>query len=214
MIALPVVPDGDEAREWAERELSDPVYDVAEPTWFDRVARAVADFFGGLFGTEVDANWGPVLAVIALVVIVVVIVVAFVVWGVPRSTRRAAASRIVLFGDEEERSAAELRTAAEAHAARGEWNEAIVVGFRALARGLAERGIVETAPGATVHAFARQASAAFPTSAAALDAAADGFDDVRYLRRPGSPELYARVAGVDDDLAAARAPRTPAEALA
>ena len=28
------VPDGDDARQWAEQELSDPRYADAKPTWF------------------------------------------------------------------------------------------------------------------------------------------------------------------------------------
>ena len=45
-------PDGDEARRWAEQELADPVYAEAEPTMFDRIARAIGDFIGGLFSAE------------------------------------------------------------------------------------------------------------------------------------------------------------------
>ena len=80
--------------------------------------------------------------------------------------------------------------------------------FRALARGVAERGILEPAPGATVHAFARQAGRAFPAEDERLDAAASAFDDVRYLRRPGTAELYAVVAAADDALVAARPVRS------
>ncbi len=203
--AIPLVPDGDEARRWAERELTDPVYEAAEPNFFDRMARAVFEFFENLFNAEVDGQWGLLLALIALGILIVIVVAAIVVWGLPRSTRRIRAATGSLFGDDDERSAAELRRAAAAHAARDEWDSAIIVRFRALARGLAERGIVETPPGATVHAFARAAASAFPAHADALETAAAAFDDVRYLRRPGTPDLYARVASVDDAVAAARA---------
>ncbi|MET0811572.1 MAG: DUF4129 domain-containing protein [Microbacterium sp.] len=200
----PLIPDGDEARRWAEQELADPAYRITEPTFFDRAARAVWDFFRDLFGAEVSDDWGSILALIGAIVVVVLIVVAFLVWGVPRSTKRAPAPRAVLFGDAEERTADELRRAAASHARREEWGEAVVLRFRALARALAERGIVETPPGATVHAFARAAAPAFPDRADDLEAAARAFDDVRYLRRPGSAALYASVASVDDAIAAAR----------
>src|SRR5690606_995171 len=88
--------------------------------------------------------------------------------------------------------------------AAGDWSGAVVLRFRALARALAERGIVDPAPGATVPAFARQAARAFPDAQERLDAAAAAFDDVRYLRRPGTTELYALVAGADDVLAPSR----------
>lgn len=143
------------------------------------------------------------MSIVAAVVVAVVIVAAFLVWGVPRATGRARATR-ELFGADEQRSAAELRRDAEALAAKGEWDAAIVLRFRALARGLIERGAVDTPPGATVHAFARAAARAFPAHAGALESAAGAFDDVRYLRRPGTEELYRRIAAVDDQVSTAR----------
>lgn len=208
---IPLIPDGDEAQRWAEQELSDSTYRIAEPTFFDRAARAVWDFIASLFSGEVSGGWGATLALIAAILVVVLLVVAFAVWGVPRATRRAPARRPDLFGDVDERSADELRAAAASHASRDEWADAIIVRVRALARGLAERGIVDTAPGTTVHAFARMASRSFPDATDDLEGAAQAFDDVRYLRRPGSAELYRSVASVDDDVARAR-PRQLVEA--
>jgi len=200
----PLTPDGDEAREWAERELADPVYAAAQPTPLDRIARAIGEFFQRLFDIELQDGWGSAFALIAGIVVVVVIVAAFLVWGAPRATRRAPAAVTVLFGENDERSAAELRRAAASHARSGEWDAAIVLRFRALARGCLERGMVETPPGATVHAFARAAGRAFPGEAVALEEAAVAFDDVRYLRRPGTAALYERVAAVDDRVATTR----------
>lgn len=200
----PLTPDGDEARDWAEDELSDPVYDIAEPTPFDRIARAVGDFFASLFNPEVSGAWGSTFALVAAIVVVVVIVAAFLIWGMPRASRRAAAPAPVLFGEAEHRSAAELRAQAETHARAADWQAAIVLRFRALARGCAERGVVDLPPGATVHAFARAAGRVFPSLGGRVEQAATVFDDVRYLRRPGTAELYAVVASVDDAVASAR----------
>jgi hypothetical protein len=61
-----------------------------------------------------------------------------------------------------------------------------------------------------VHAFARSAARVFPPLADRLEDAAAAFDDVRYLRRPGTGDLYRLVASVDDDVAAAR-PAQPEE---
>lgn len=200
----PLTPDGDEARDWAEQELSKPAYDIAEPTPFDLIARAVGDFIASLFSTELSGGWGSTVALIAGIVVVIVIVAAFAVWGVPRSSRRARTQAPALFGEAEGRSAAELRAAAASHARKAEWEAAIVVHFRALARGCAERGVVDTPPGATVHAFARAAGRAFPDLAERLEAAATAFDDVRYLRRPGTAELYRLVADTDAAVITAR----------
>ncbi|WP_374311280.1 DUF4129 domain-containing protein [Microbacterium sp.] len=209
----PLEPDGDEARRWAETELSDPAYDIAEPTLLDRAAQAIRDFLAGLFSTELSGEWGSLFAVIAAAVVIAVIAVAFAVWGVPRSTRRARAASAALFGEEEGRSASQLREAAASAARAQRWDEAVVLRFRALARGCVERGVVDTPPGATVHAFARAAARAFPGLAGDLETAASAFDDVRYLRRPGTPELYRLVADADDAVVAAR-PAVRAEVLA
>ncbi len=197
----PLVPDGDEAREWVRRELTDPVYRTAEPTPFDRAARAVGDFFASLFQGELPDALGAWSAVVATAVVIVLVVLAFLIWGRPRLAARSAAAP-ELFGAAEARSADELRRAAEASAARGAFDEAIVLRFRALARGLAERTIVSPEPGATVHRFARAAAPAFPAEARALERAADAFDDVRYLRRPGTADAYRAVRELDERLAA------------
>jgi hypothetical protein len=200
----PLTPDGDEARDWAEQELSDPVYDIAEPTPFDRIARAVGDFISSLLNPELSGGWGTTFALVAAIIVIVVVAAAFLVWGMPRASRRAAHTAPVLFGDAEHRSAAELRAEAESLAQASRWQEAIVQRFRAIARACAERGVVDLPPGATVHAFARAAARVFPSLDVRVEQAATAFDDVRYLRRPGTAELYALVASVDDAVAAAR----------
>ncbi len=212
---LPLVPDPDEARRWAERELAKPEYAAAEPTFFDRIAQAIGDFLARLFSGQAPAGWDGLLAVVVIAVVVVLAVAAFLVWGRPRAVHRSRAAVAELF-PHDERSAADLRREATARAASAEWDAAIVLRFRALARALAERGIVDPAPGATVHAFARQATRAFPAEQERLDSCAAAFDDVRYLRRPGTPRLYALVAEADDALAATRPAALPglAEATA
>ncbi|MDW4573340.1 DUF4129 domain-containing protein [Microbacterium sp. M3] len=200
----PLTPDGDEARRWAEEELSDPAYDVAEPTPVDRIARAIGDFIASLLNPDISGAWGSTFALVATIVVIAVIVTAFLVWGMPRATRRAAARTPLLFGEGEQRSAAELRAAAAERARAGDWDQAIVLRFRALARGCLERGVVDPPPGATVHAFARAAAGVFPALAPRLEQAATVFDDVRYLRRPGTAELYRLVTSLDDALVAAR----------
>jgi hypothetical protein len=206
----PLEPDGDEARRWAETELSDPMYDIAEPTPLDRLAQAIGDLIGRLFSTELTGEWGSLVAIVAAGIVIAVIAIAFAVWGVPRSRHRAKTASVTLFGESEGRSAAELRAAAASAARRANWDDAVVLHFRALARGCLERGVVETPPGATVHAFARAAARAFPALAGRLEDAATAFDDVRYLRRPGTPELYRLVADTDAAVVAAR-PATQAE---
>ncbi|ALJ21280.1 DUF4129 domain-containing protein [Microbacterium sp. No. 7] len=198
----PLIPGGDEAREWAERELADPIYQAAEPSAFDRLAQAVFRFFADLLSGLNPGSLGPWLSTLVVGVVVVLLVVAILIWGLPRLTARSA-GRAALFDDGDTLTAAELRRAAEAAAAGGDWGGATVLRTRAVARSLAERTIVEIEPGATVHRFAAAATAAFPGEHAALNAIADDFDDVRYLERPGTADAYARVAELDARLQAA-----------
>jgi hypothetical protein len=204
ILTAPLTPDRDEAREWARRELADPAYAAAEPNLLDRAARAVADFVTGLFGAELPGSWGPTAAVIAAAVVVVLVVAGLLIWGRPRSAARMRLPASDLFGDADTRSAAQLRQDAAAAASKEQWAEAIVLRFRALAQGLLERTVVEVSAGTTVHGFARVAARAFPQEASRMDAAASAFDDVRYLRRPGTEDTYRRIAALDDDLARAR----------
>lgn len=204
LFQVPVLPDPDEAHDWLEQELQKPAYTEAEPTWFDRIAKAIFDFFDGL--TKVDGgnptNWFGL--VVGALVIVAIVVLAIVLWGRPRTSGASRAGDDLLFNDDDERSADELRQAARARFAAQDYTEAIVLHFRALARALTERGAVMVGRGATVHAFAAQAATAFPDRAGELDTAAALFDDVRYLRRPGTPESYEYIAALDASLARTR----------
>lgn len=201
----PLIPDGDEARRLAERELADPSYRAAEPTPFDRIARAIGDGIAKLFTGDVDAAWAPLVAVGALLLVVLLVVLAVVIWGRPRSRGLVRAARGELFGDAVTAGSAELRRTAAALAERGDWEAATVAAVRALARGLEEQQLVTVPPGATVTSFARSAGTVFPEESASLIDAAHDFDDVRYLRRPGSRDAYERVRALDDRLSHASA---------
>lgn len=205
--AAPLVPDGDEARRWAEQELSDAAYEAAQPTPIDRIAQAVGDAIARFFSGSDAGAMGPVFAVVVTIVLVAIVVIALLVFGRPRGTAKARSrAASALFGDDLARSAAALREDATALADAGRWAEAIAAAVRALARGLDERGLVEVPPGATVHAFARAASARFPDEADELATCASLFDDVRYLRRPGTREGYDEVRRLDDRLVHAGVP--------
>ncbi len=199
--ALPLIPDGDEARRWAEQELAGPEYQIARPTPFDTFVRDAWDFITSLFSGSLPPEIGPVFAVIATAVVVALIAIAFAVWGRPRVTARSRA-HADLFGHDESRTAAELRRDAASAARQSAWDDAIILRMRAIARALSERTILDPEPGATVHRFARQAGGAFPGEAGALESAASDFDDVRYLRRAGTADAYDRIMSLDDRLAA------------
>lgn len=201
---IPLTPDPDDARRWLEEELSDPRYVEAQPQWFDVVAKNIQDFLAGLFRVPEGDGSDTVLMIVIGVVVIAVAIVAVLIWGRPRLRRTSEADTDALFDDDDDRSAAQLRASSEAAAAENDFAAAVVLRMRAIARSLRERGAVTTGPGATVHAFAEQATRAFPMHAAALSSAADGFDDVRYLRRPGTPELFHSMRELDRALEATR----------
>jgi hypothetical protein len=198
VLDVPVEPDAAEAREWLLRELANPEYEAAKPTWFDRLSGAVVDWFSSLSFS--GGNAPPALGVVlVLVLVLAAIAVAFLVFGLPRLRRRSAITGS-LFGKSDDRSSEQLRAAAEARAADGDYAAATAEMFRAIARGLAERSIVTTTPGTTAHDFAARAGVAFVGLAPALATSATLFDEVRYLGRPGSLPGYTTVADLERTL--------------
>lgn len=205
---VPVDPEPPEATEWLIEELAKPVYQAAQPTLFDRVAKAIGDWLDSLQFGSVE---GPPALGLGFVVVLVAaaLVVAFLIFGMPRLNRRSTVAG-ALFGDDDDRTAARIRQDAEAAARRGDFGTAIAETFRAIARGLAERAILATSPGTTAHDFAARAGRAFPALAERLAGSAVAFDDVRYLGREGSEEQYRAIAALEADLRSARANLEPA----
>ncbi|WP_052460566.1 DUF4129 domain-containing protein [Microbacterium gorillae] len=201
---IPLLPDPDDARRLLESELSDPAYAEARPTLLDRMAKAVFDFIADIFNGSANGGGSALIVIIVAAVVITLAVLAVVFWGRPRLRAASRVDPDDLFGSDEGRPAAELRAAAATAARDGRFDDAIVLEFRALARGLAERGAVSLTPGATVHAFASEATTAFPTAATELGAVADVFDAVRYLRAPGTQEAYQRVCALDATLTRTR----------
>jgi hypothetical protein len=200
--AVPVEPDRPEAREWLIDELTAAEYQNAQPNWLDRAAQALLDWITSLQGSGAAGPPAVGLLIVALVVAAIV-VLAFFVFGRPRANGRSGV-RGSLFGEDDDRSAEQLRRSADAAAAAGDPTAAIAERFRAIARALSERTILTLSPGTTAHGFADRASAAFPPRAARRATAAEVFDAVRYLDRPGTLEQYAHMVELDDALEAAR----------
>lgn len=200
--AVPVEPDAPEARDWLLDELSKPVYQRAKPNWFDQASQAVWDWITSLF--EGGFGGPPVLTLVILGLLILGgVVLAFVLFGSPRLNRRSSAFGSV-FGVSDERDAAELRRAADAAAARGDWTLAIEEMFRAIARGLTERAVLSTSPGTTAHDLAERAGAAFPDFAERLRSAAHIFDEVRYLGVPGSADRFEAITALERELRTTR----------
>jgi len=206
MILLPLadvfVPDGDEARRQAAEELSKQEYQAAKPTWFDEFVTDIVQWFVNLFTQNGAGGVAPFALTLIIVVVIAALVVALLVWGRPRASR-AVARRRDLLGERDDRTAAQLRADAERLAREQDWDAAIVLRYRALARGLLERDLIDPAPGATAQGIAREARIPFPGFADRLHDAATVFDAVRYLRSPADEAAYRALASTDDDLRSA-----------
>ena len=212
---IPVDPDAEEARRWLEEELGrgdQPPAEPAEPPqWWIDFLNWLRDLFGGgdvQAPGQVADTGGTVGVVIIVVLIVVALAIAFRIFGLPRLRKRSKVTGD-LFGDDDDRSAEQLRTAAEKAADAGDYTTAVVESFRSLARDLAERGFVLTFPGTTARDFAHRAADLFEGTHDRLIEAADVFDGVRYLAAVGTLEQWKRMSALERELRTARRPRAP-----
>lgn len=204
LLEPPVTPDAPTARRWAVEELADPAYHRQESLLL-RLLRWLAEQFDGVPTLGVS----PLVA--ALVVVgVLAVVVALALWiAGPVRRSRAAAERAVLARDDR-RSAAELRGAADAAAAAGDYSLAVVERFRAIVRDLEERAVLDERPGRTALEVVAEAGRELPSVAGGLREAADLFDDVAYGGLAAGPAHDAAMRAADQQAHAARRVRTAA----
>lgn len=199
---VPLTPSADEAREWAQAELAKAIYNN-EPTLLERLL----DWLGKLWRELLSWNEGvgPVVLPLVVLAVVLLLIGAGILIGGPvrrRRLRQQETSAVVLDGDE--RTAKELRTAAEAAAQAGDFSLAVLERFRAIVRSLDERVVLEDRPGRTAHEAATDAGHGLPGCAQDLLAVAQTFDAVCYGDIHATRDDYERVAGVDQQVAAAR----------
>jgi len=200
---VPVQPGADEARRWLVEELAKPGYDT-RPSLLQRFL----EWLQGLFdGAPVLDLGGPLTAALVVVAVLVVAGVAYWVAGPVRLSRRAAASAVVL--DDDARTAVEMRSAADAAAATGDWATAALERFRAVVRSLEERAVLDPRPGRTAWEAAEAAGERVPDVAEGLERGAHLFDDVAYGKASVGPEADAFLRALDERTLAAR-PARPA----
>jgi hypothetical protein len=205
---VPVIPDADTAREWARRELADPIYHEGE-SWLVRFLRwleeLLADVARGMGALD------PTAAVVTLAVLAIVVTVVVLLWTGPVRRSRTTRGSGAVFEDDA-RTAAEIRASADAAAAAGRWGEAVVERFRAVLRSLEERAVLDERPGWTADEAAAAAGAVLPTCADDLRRASRLFDDVRYGDRPARADDDAWLRVLDRTVAATRpVPRADAQ---
>lgn len=199
---VPLTPSADDARAWAEAELSKAIYND-QPTLLEQLLNWLQELWESLMSW--NEGVGPVVLPLVVLAVVGLIVAAALLIGGPvrrRRLRQRAASTVVLDGDE--RSAKELRAAAEAAAAAGDFSLAVLERFRAIVRSLDERVVLEDRPGRTAHEAATEAGLGLPDCAQGLLGASQTFDAVCYGDLHATREHYDRVVAVDEQAATAR----------
>lgn len=191
----------DEARERAVRELTERVYADAEPSWWQRASswawRQLAELLDGASGAVSGIGWVLLLALLVTGVIVVIVLRT----GAIQRQRRAPSATV--FGDAL-RPASEHRADAERAGLEGRWDAAVIESFRAVARRLEERGILDPRPGRTADETVNEAARYFPALAEQLADAARNFDAVAYGEHPGTPAVYQHLVQLDDDVRVTR----------
>ncbi|WP_324652642.1 DUF4129 domain-containing protein [Georgenia sp. H159] len=189
---VPVEPDAEEARRWAQDELSRSVYST-EPSLLERLWTWFLEQLQRL--TEIDAsapaNLVPVIVVVGAVAL---LAVALYLAGPVRTRRRRRPGRgsHAVF-DDEHATSADLAAAADAAAARRDWALAVLMRFRAIIRSLDERTVLDDRPGLTAHEASDAAAQRLPDCAAELRWAGRLFDDVCYGSAAPGPAEDARL---------------------
>jgi len=198
---VPVELGREEATRLAREELSKEIYRAHRPGLVRRLlgwlVDRVADLLDKVAGVSPGGHAG--LVVLALLVVVAVVAVRLKVGPMGR---RAASDPALFAG--RARSAAEHRAAADAHAARGEWADAVRERLRAVVRSLEERAVLDERPGRTADEAAAEAGAALPTCADDLRRSARLFDDIWYGGRPAGPDADAALRALDERVRAAQ----------
>lgn len=194
----PITPDREEARRWAEEELSKPQYPEAQPSWIDQMWRDFLDWLNSLEGDgSTDGGTFAVPVIIALAVILIVIAILVVR---PRLNARRRPAATGIYGKDPAVDAAAYRKRAQAAAGNGDWPTAVVEQFRALVRSAEERDIIESRAGRTADEAATHLGQVFGTAQSRLDDAAYLFDAVLYGKQAAKQEDFDSVRLLDSDL--------------
>jgi hypothetical protein len=193
-------PTPTEARKWLADELNGTHYQVS---WLDSVIRWVQERLRGILDAANGAADSPFSLIVTF--LVALVVVALLAWVLPKVRREsviAAAGGAVL--DDLSITADTYRKLAAQALAEGRYDDAILDGFRAIAKDMSDRTLFDDAPGRTAHEVSIGVGRAFPDHAASLAQSADAFDAVRYGHRRASADQANQVRQLDADLVRAR----------
>ncbi|MEV7972735.1 DUF4129 domain-containing protein [Cellulomonas sp. NPDC089187] len=190
---VPVDPDADQARQWLERELADPVYRERR-SLLQRFWDWLSDLFGSV---PTGGQGGPWWLLLVVALVVVVALVAFRVAGPVRRGGSGAGRSARVIDADDRRDAEDLRAAANAAAAAGDWVTAVAERFRALVRALEDRAVLDERPGRTAREATDTVAQRLPAHAEELRWASHLFDGVVYGHHDASPADDERLRELD-----------------
>lgn len=197
---IPVAPGADEARQWAQDELSQQLYQDAKPGWAEQLGQLLMQALAELLQKVGVAPGQTGLVVVGAIAIVAIVTVVLMVR--PRLNRRKQ-QKSAVFEGAAMRSAQEHRAQAAAAAAAGDFRTAATEQFRALVRAAEERDISMPAPGRTAVEVATELERSFPGHAGQLHRSAELFNAARYGQETPTVAMYEEIAATDSAIAAA-----------
>jgi hypothetical protein len=192
-------PNRDEGQQWARDELSDPVYQDADLTLFERIGRAIGDFFDDL-GQSVSSIDSPILFAVLLVVIVAA--AGLIIWWARRGAGvrlEPTAPRTAVFRSELDPQ--KLRDAAHAAAEAGDWRLAVQELVRAVFADQARVQRITIDRASTAQELATASAEALPASADSFTALAALFDEVSFSGARVAREDWESCRALDDRIA-------------
>jgi hypothetical protein len=175
------------AQHGARHELSKAIYHRQQDPLLVRAIKAVGHWLSSVFDSAAAASGGGGALWLVLLLLLAIVVVLVVRSQVGPLRRSAAAAGGVLPGGRA-LTAAEHRALADAAAARGDHETAVLEQMRAVVRALEERGVIEARPGRTAAEVARDGGDGMPSATPVLVAAARTFDDVVYGGGAAGPD--------------------------
>ena len=187
-----------QGREWLKQELAGPDY---QSPWLDSVIRWIRDVLGKLVdGARQVTGLSP-----AVTAGLAILLIALLVWILPkvRRERVAAVSQEAVLKDPTI-TGRQYRDLAAQAIRDGRFGDAILDGFRAIAKDMSDRGLLDDAPGRTAHEVSLALASPFPDHADALADAADLFDSVRYGHRRVGEAQANQMRALDAELATTR----------
>jgi hypothetical protein len=187
-----------QARNWLNQELHGSRY---QDPWLDSVIRWIVDQLRRLLDSVGRlAGLSPVITIL-----VALVVIAALVWALPRVRREplvAASDAVVL--EDLTITPRRYRDLAARALRDGRYGDAVLDGFRAIAKDMSDRTLLDDAPGRTAHEVALALAPPFPDHADRLARAADVFDSVRYGHRLANADQAGQVQHLDAELVTTR----------